>query len=143
MGVYIAKASKVTAAAPTTLKEKLYIGGRAGTIIRIDARNWSSAARTAAGADVLEKIKITDAAGKVVFLDAADRDYATAKVSLIPHVDDTLTGITITPVDATGAALAAGQVNSPGIPVRGPIKVEVLNCGTATDFFEAELYVRV
>ena len=116
------------------------LGSKYGRVVRIDARNYASSAKAGAGTDTAQKLKLTDATGAVFFLDAADRDYATAKVKLAPVLDDTATGLGILGVDGTGAVRAAGEAGQPPV-VQGPVTVTVLNGGTPTDYFEAELFV--
>ena len=116
------------------------IGTKFGRILAIRSRNCADATLAAAGTDAATKIKLTDANGAVVFLDAADRDYKTAEVTLWPAIDDTLTGINVIPVDATGAAFAAGQQGM-GLPVQGPVTVTVINGGTVTDVQYVDLIV--
>lgn len=116
------------------------LGSRFARVHGIRARNWASAAKGGAGTDTLMKIKLTDANGDVFYLDAADRDYATAEVTLaIGGGDDTATGLGITPVDATGAAASAGAGIIPVI--ESPVTVTVLNGATATDYFVVQLIV--
>lgn len=118
------------------------LGARYGRVHGIRARNWASSAKAGAGTDTLMKIKLTDANGDVFYLDAADRDYATAEITLaIGGGDDTATGLGVTPVDATGAAASAGAGIVP--VVESPITVTVLNGATATDYFQVELLVEV
>jgi hypothetical protein len=120
---------------------KLSLGAKYAKLVAIRARNWASSAKAGAGTDTAQKLRITDANGDVVYLDAADRDYATAEVTLNPTQDDTATGLGVTPVDATGAAATAGA----GAPIilEGPVLVAVVNGGTATDFFTCDLFVEV
>jgi len=120
---------------------KLGLGAPFAKLLSIRARNWASAAKGAAGADVLTKIRITDANGDIVYLDAADRDYATAEVTINPTQDDTVTGLNVIATDATGATATAGA----GAPIimQGPVLVAVVNGATATDFFTCDLIVEV
>ncbi len=75
------------------------------------------------------------------YLDAADRDYKSAAVNVAFTQDDTATGLSVTPTDATGAAATAASGAEQ--VVKSPITVEVQNAGTATDYFEIRLYVEV
>ncbi len=135
-----AAVAAVTTAA-TTVLGTVSLGAPYGVVKGFTARNWASSAKAGAGTDALEKVKLTDAAGNVFFLDAADRDYKTAAVVLAIGADLTGTGLTAIPVDATGAAVeAAGGVE---VVVQSPITVEVQNAGTATDYFEVSLFVEV
>lgn len=136
------KTSSVAAvtSAATTVLGTIPLGAAYGVVKGIIARNWSSSAKVAAGTDVLEKIKLTDARGVVFYLDAADRDYATAEKTLVlAGLDDTATGLTPVSVDATGAAASAGAGGE--YVAKSPVTVEVQNAGTATDYFEAALLV--
>ncbi len=128
----------LVSANPTTLAE-LGLGSKFATLRAIRARNWASSAKAAAGVDVLTQVEITDKNGDVVYKDAADRDYATAEVTLHPVLDDTATGLGITGVDATGAARAAGEASA--IIMEGPVTVKILNGTTATDFMTVDLIV--
>jgi hypothetical protein len=127
----------------TTTLPTLGLGAKFGRLVAIRARNYASSAKLAAGADVLVKLKITDNNSDVVFLDAADKDYATAELTLYPIVDDTVTGLGIAAVDATGAAAAAGESAGVGIVLESPVTVQVLNGATVTDYFECQLIVDV
>jgi len=119
----------------------LNLGAKFATLKQIRARNWASAAKAGAGTDTAVKIKVTDNNSDVVYLDASDRDYATAEVTLLPSQDDTATGLGVIPVDATGAAATAGA----GAPIvlESPVVVSILNGGTATDFMTVDLIVEV
>jgi hypothetical protein len=134
-------AAAVTTAS-TTVIGTIDLGAPFGIVRGFQARNWASSAKAAAGTDALEKVKLTDANGVVIFLDAADRDYKTAAVQLFFDADDTLTGLGITSTDATGAARAAGEGAVQAV-VQSPITVEIQDAGTATDYFELFLYVEV
>lgn len=95
----------------------------------------------ATGTDVLTKIRITDADGRIVFLDAADRDYKTAAVDLLISQDVTATGLSGTPVDMTGAALTIGLGNA-SPPVKSPLEIAYINGGTAGDVLAFDLFYR-
>ncbi len=123
----------------TLLPAPVNLGTKFARIVQIRARNWASAAKAGAGTDQAIKIKITDANSDVVYLDASDRDYATAEITLVPSQDDTATGLGVTPVDATGAAATAGA--GAGIIAESPVTVTVLNGATATDFMTVDLIV--
>lgn len=132
----------ISASPTTTLSgATLGLGAKYGKLLGIRARNWASSAKAGAGTDTAIRIKVTDNNGDVVYLDAADRDYATAEVTLVVGADDTTTGLGITPVDSTGAAASAGA----GLPVvmESPVTVGVVNGGTATDFLTVDLIVEV
>jgi hypothetical protein len=118
-----------------------FSGARYGKLLGIVARNYASSAKAGAGTDTACKLKITDGNSNVVYLDASDRDYATAEVVLNITQDDTATGLGVTPVDATGAAATAGA----GAPVlmKSPVQVAVVNGATATDYISVDLIVEV
>lgn len=127
---------------PTTTQiPSVGLGAKYGKLLAIRARNWASSAKGGAGTDTAVKLKLTDNNGDIVYLDASDRDYATAEVTLWPSADDTTTGLGVTPVDATGAAATAGA----GAPIimESPVAVVVLNGTTTTDYFEVSLLVEV
>lgn len=133
----------LTTATPVTISATggLGLGAKFGKLVAIRARNWASSAKAGAGTDTAIRLKIVDNNSTVVYLDAADRDYATAQVVLNPTQDDTSTGLGVTPVDATGAAATAGA----GAPIvmESPVVVSVVNGGTVTDYVEVELLVEV
>lgn len=118
----------------------IYLGAAYARVVGFQARNYASSAKAAAGTDVLAKVKLTDADGIVFYLDAADRDYATALKNYYIEQDDTITGLGVVVVDSTGAAVAAGQQVEHFV-VKSPVTVTVLNGATATDYFEAYLFV--
>lgn len=117
------------------------LGAKYGKLLGFRARNWASSAKAGAGTDSAVKVKITDNNSDVVYLDASDRDYATAEITINCTQDDTATGLGVTPVDATGAAATAGA----GAPIflESPVTVAIVNGTTATDYFEISLFVEV
>jgi hypothetical protein len=139
----------LTSAAPVVLGT---VGGGPGTggyaaLRAIIARNFASSAKAAAGADVLGTLEVKDTEGRIMFLDAADRDYATAEVKLIVVRDDTATGLTGfgTFVDSTGAAItmaAQTEAVSP-TPFKLPFTVTARNFATVTDFLTVDLLLEV
>jgi len=136
---------RTTAAVTLTASQilpTLGLGAKYARIVEIVARNWASSAKAAGGTDALMKIQIVDARGVVVYLDAADRDYKTATVTLIPAEDDTATGLTSLKVDSTGAVRAAAEATT-GIIAQGPVVITALNGATVTDYFEVSLTVEV
>jgi hypothetical protein len=99
------------------------------------------------GGDTAVSIELKDSLGRIFYKDAADKDYKTAKVHRIFARDDTVTGLSFTVTDATGAALSAtaGDVQNAPIPdpiLEGPVTVTVTNAGTA-GVMEIDLYVEV
>lgn len=131
----------LTSAAPVELP-KVGLGAPYGRVFGIVARNWASSAKAAAGVDVLGRIELKDDNGDIFYLDAADRDYATAEVTLAIALDDTLTGLNVIAVDSTGAAAAAGEPVANPV-VRSPITVTARNFATTTDFLTVDLLVEV
>lgn len=117
----------------------LGLGSKYAKLLTIRCRVWASSAKAGAGTDTAVKLKIVDANSDVVYLDATDRDYATAEVTLNPTQDDTATGLGVTPVDSTGAAATAGA----GAPIvmQSPVVVSVLNGTTTTDYVQVDLLV--
>lgn len=118
------------------------LGAPYGRVLGFTARNWASSAKAAAGTDALMEVKIADADGRVLFLDAADRDYKTAAVNIFFQQDETATGLSDLKTDATGAALSS-QGSSVGAIAKSPVTITALNGATATDYFEVFLYVEV
>jgi len=133
-------AEAVTSAA-TTVIGTISLGAGYGLVLGLFGRNWASSAKAGAGTDTAERIKLTDAALRVFFLDAADRDYVGGKTLILTGQDDTATGLTPFAVDATGAAASAGAGGL--LVVQSPVTVEIQNAGTATDYFEVYLLVAV
>ena len=133
------KLAGLTAAAPQDLGT-VDPGVPFSILKAIIARNWASIAKGGAGTDAAIRISLTDA-NDVIYLDAADRDYATAEVTLYPTQDDTATGLGTLAVDATGAAATAGA--GADIVVKGTVNVDIVNGATATDYFEIELVFEV
>ncbi len=123
---------------PVSLPE-VGLGFKFAKLLGFRARNWASSAKAAAGTDALQKVKITDNNGDVVYLDAADRDYKTAEVTINATQDDTATGLGVTPVDATGAAATAGA--GAAIWMESPVTVTIIDGTTTTDYFEIQLIV--
>lgn len=136
-------AEKLLAADPTTVGT-IGLGASYGRVFGIVARNFASSAKASAGADTAVKVKLTDANSDVFFLDASDRDYAGAEVTLMLGYDDVNTGGGILPVTGTGAAWVAGEGQALGPPVvKSPVTVAVLGGTTATDYFSIDLLVEV
>lgn len=90
--------------------------------------------------DTATQIELKDANNVVFYKDAADKDYTTKTYRNVAY-DDTTTGLGIVPVDATGAALAAGQVVSAPV-IKSPVTVTWSNV-TAVDSCEIELFVDI
>jgi len=135
--------SGLTPTAPTVLGI-VSLGAKYGKVKGFRARNYASSAMAGAGTDTAERLELKDANGNIFFLDAADRDYATAEVVANLAYDDLNTGLGITQMTGIGAAWVAaeGQAIEPPV-VQGPITVTIRNCGTATDFFVVDLLVEV
>lgn len=117
------------------------LGAKYGRVFGFRARNWASSAKAGAGTDTAARVRLTDANSDIFYLDAADRDYATAEVTIAFALDDTVTGLNIVSVDATGATATAGAGVHP--VVQSPITVDIVNGGTTTDYFEISLLVEV
>jgi hypothetical protein len=98
--------------------------------------------RAKATTDTTTQIEIKDALGRVVYKDAADKDYATAAINRVPALDDTATGLGFSATDSTGAALdgTAKQV-APAPVLEGPLTVTWSNNGTAGDILTLSVYV--
>ena len=140
MAIKKRRAEALLAADPTDLGT-IGLGGSYGILRSIRARNWASSAKAGAGTDTAVKIRIIDANSDIVYLDASDRDYATAEVTINPTQDDTVTGLNVVATDATGTAATAGA----GAPIimQSPVTVRVVNGTTATDFMTVDLLVEV
>lgn len=117
------------------------LGASYGRVHGAVVRNFASSAKAAAGTDTAVKLKLVDANSDIFYLDASDRDYATAEITLSIASDDTATGLGVTPVDATGAAATAGSGQPP--VVKSPVTVIVINGTTATDYISVDLLVEV
>lgn len=128
----------LTSATPVAIGT-IGLGASFGKLLGIRARNYASSAKAGAGTDTALRLKIVDNNSNVVYLDAADRDYATAEVILAIGQDDTATGLGTTAVDGTGAAATAGA--SVPIVMKSPIVVSAVNGGTVTDYLD--IFVRV
>lgn len=94
------------------------------------------------GGDAAIRLKLVDADSKVIYLDAADKDYEAAQVNTRIIVDDTTTGLSWVPRDATGAAAASGQTAGIGALARSPVTASIVN-GTSGDEITLSLWVRV
>jgi hypothetical protein len=126
------------------------LGAPYARILGFQAANWASSAKAAEGTDTAQRVQIVDADNNIVYLDAADADYG-ATSGATPSVngryiaitgDETATGLTWLNLDRTGAALSS-QGGQDGVIAKSPVVVSVVNGGTATDYFEASLYVEV
>jgi hypothetical protein len=84
------------------------------------------------GTDTAVKLRITDADSRIVYLDAADKDYKTAAVISQLATDDVVTGVAGLSADSTGVLSAVAQINSTSV-IKNPIKVAIVNGGTAGD----------
>jgi hypothetical protein len=101
--------------------------------------------RALASADTTSQIEIKDADSRIVYKDAADKDYTTAGgVFKILSPDDTLTGLTVINNDLTGAVLdgTALQQGSAGTAVvKSPLTVTYSNNATANATLTLDLIV--
>jgi len=84
------------------------------------------------GTDTAMKLRMTDADSRIFYLDAADKDYDTARVYTPTFMDDVTTGQTPKLYDSTGAVVAAAQ-DGPMPVIRNPIELAIVNGGTAGD----------
>jgi len=110
------------------------LGATYGRVVNFNAK---------ATTDTLTQLELKDSEGNIFYKDAADKDYATAKVFRTFIRDDTPTGLGFSPTDATGAALAAGQVIDLGSAViKGPVTVTWSNV-TAVDSIAIELLTEI
>ena len=96
------------------------------------------------GTSTTQKMKIVDADGKIVYLDAAAADYDTAEASRHPLIiDATVTGLTqVVPRDATGAAVQAGIGRIEPPLVRSPITFTVLESEGSDEVVTATVYYK-
>ena len=136
----VGPAAAVTAASPQTLGT-INLGTSYARILGFQARNWASSAKAGAGTDATQQVKLVDANGQILYLDASDRDYKSQNTFVWFAPDDTVTGLTGTVfADNTGAATGATTGNITQLAA-SPVTVSVLNGGTATDYFELYLFV--
>lgn len=133
-------AAGLTTATPVSFSP-VGLGAKYARLVGIRARNYASSAKAGAGTDTAIRLKITDNNSDIVYLDASDRDYATAEVTLYVAQDDTATGLNTLAVDATGATATAGS--GQGVVMESPVTVGVVNGGTTTDYVEVQLLVEV
>ncbi len=145
-------ATGLTALGTTDVLTTVSLGAAYGRVFGFQCANWASSAKAAEGTDTAQKVKLADATGRIVFLDAADRDYgatsgptgsaASSGTTIMFGQDETVTGIGDIHTDATGAALSS-QAGLKGALCKSPVTVSILNGGTATDYVEVYLYVEV
>lgn len=122
----------------------LYLGAKYARFYGFRARNWASSAKAGAGTDTAVKIRLTDANSDIFYLDATDTNYATAEVTYFVGYDDLNTGLGISPVTAIGSAWVATEgATLVGPIIESPITVEIVNGGTATDYFTFDALVEV
>jgi hypothetical protein len=88
--------------------------------------------------DTATSITITDGASRVLYKDAADKDYTAQKDTII-GLDDTSTGLAGVLYDSTGAASTIPGGN--GAAAQSPITVTWAN-GTAGDTLTFDVYYR-
>lgn len=136
-----AAVAALTAATPQALGS-VALGAPYARVLGFQIRNWASSAKAAAGADVLQRVKLVDADSRTFYLDAADADYATAAKFVFFQQDETATGLSDLKLDATGAALSS-QGTDAGAVVKSPVAVSIINGGTVTDYAEVYLFVEV
>jgi hypothetical protein len=90
------------------------------------------------GTDATMRLRLTDADSRIFYLDAADKDYDTAKIYTPLGLDDVSTGLTTLAYDSVGAGVAAAQI-APMPVVKSPIEVAIINGGTAGDIITVDL----
>jgi len=96
------------------------------------------------GTSTTSRIKIEDADNRVLYLDAADKDYDTAALDKTILWDDTTTGLTGIPRDSTGAAAtAASVVTGGGILARSPLTITHSNAEGGDELLTVTVYYRV
>ena len=95
------------------------------------------------GTSVTQILKLTDADSRVVYLDAAATDYDTAAIDKTLVWDDTTTGLSYTPRDATGAAATAASAFQGGPLVRSPITVDLSASEGNDEVVTMTLYYKV
>jgi hypothetical protein len=135
--------AEAVTSASTTVIGTIALGAGYGVVLGVFARNWASSAKAANGTSSTQKLKLTDAALRVFYLDAADRDYRAGVYLMLVGQDEVNTGLTPVPVDSTGGAPVAGDGASGVFVAQSPISVEVQNAEVSTDYFEAYLLVGV
>jgi hypothetical protein len=78
------------------------------------------------GTSTTQALQIKDADNKIVYLDAAAKDYDTAALDKILIIDATVTNLTgVVPRDSTGAAIQAGVGRIEPPLVRSPLTVDL------------------
>jgi hypothetical protein len=90
--------------------------------------------------DTGTQIEIKDADARIVYKDAADKNYTTgAPTDKVISLDVTTTGLSVTPADSTGAAVTVGL--GMALPVKSPLTFTWSN-GTAGDTGTLNVYTR-
>jgi len=136
-GLDRARISLTTPATPATVSGTVFLRNKYARIIGFNASNVT---------DVASIVKLTDADSRVLYLDAAGRDYraATAINRVMVVLDDTLIGLTPQSLNSTGAAMGAAEAGAVGTAVgRSPITVEWSLNGTAGDILTCDLFYEV
>ena len=90
------------------------------------------------GTDTAVKLRITDADSRIIYLDAADKDYKTARIFTPLVTDDVTTGTTVVANDSVGVAVAAAQ-HSPMPVCRAPLEIAIINGGTGGDVIDLNI----
>lgn len=91
------------------------------------------------GTDATMRLRLTDADSRIFYLDAADKDYDTARIyTTVLGLDDVTTGLTTLVYDSVGAAGAVAQIG-PMPVVKSPIEIAIINGGTAGDIIDITL----
>ena len=94
------------------------------------------------GTDATQKLRLTDADGRIFYLDAADKDYDTARIYTPLLLDDVNTGLTsaggvgtFLGSDSVGVEVAVAQSGAMPV-VKSPLEIAVINGGTAGDVID-------
>ena len=136
-GVFRAKTFTLPTAAATTALKVVSLDSKYAQICGFRALS--------VGTSTTQKMKISDADGKIVFLDATAADYDTAELDKVLVLDATVTGLTqVIPRDASGAAPQAGVGIIPGLPlVRSPITFTVSDSEGNDEVVTATVYYKI
>ena len=117
-GVFGATTFVLPTAASSTATKTMSLGSKFAQICGFKALS--------VGTSTTQILEIKDADGRIVFLDAAARDYDTAAKDNVLFVDPTVTGLTrVVPRQATGASFQAGIGRAELPIVRSPLTVTI------------------
>lgn len=135
-GVFGAATFTLPTAAGSTAAKTVSLRSRFAQILGFKAAS--------VGTSVTQKMKIEDADGKIVFLDATAQTYEDAvNTDKVLLLDATVTGLTqVVPRDTTGAAVQAG-IGRVDLPlVRSPITFTVLESEGNDEVVTATVYYK-